>query len=477
MIPIVTPAEMAAIDTAAPEPVEVLIRQAGFALAKTALQILDGSYGRRVTVIAGKGNNGADGRAAANYLSQKGVRVAIVDAAKPPAILPPAHLTIDAAYGTGLHKPYHPEAPPALLQPALLQHPTRPAPILAADISSGVHGLTGELIGTPWQATQTLTFGALKPGLLLHPGAQYCGKIALETLGLDTSQATAHLVTEAAVASWLPKRPPDAHKWHTACWIIAGSPNMFGAASLAASAALRGGSGYVRLSIPSYSGSSYKPSEAVSHPLPASDWWQHINQQDLSRFKVMLVGPGLGTDAATTAAIKDLAAKTPLTLILDGDGLTALGQNAAAVLQERQAPTILTPHDGEYRSLTGTSPGSDRFAAARHLATSTGATVLLKGPCTVVAQPDGTALAVNNGDARLATAGTGDVLAGLICGLASAAVSPMQAAASAGWLHGQAAQALPAAPIVAADLLSTLPLIWQKTAFAQTTRPSWQSAL
>ena len=461
MIPVVTPDEMAAIDAAAPEPVEELIERAGKALARAALDMLGGGYGRRVAVLAGKGNNGADGWAAAQRLRRRGVRVAVVDAADGPEQLPPAHLSIDAAYGTGLRRPYAPP-PPA----PLLDHPDRVAPILAADIPSGVNGLTGELVGEPWTANQTVTFGALKPGLILHPGAQHCGRLTVAPIGLDVSSARTHLVTGLDVSGWLPARPAEAHKWQTACWIIAGSPGMTGAAHLAATAAMRSGSGYVRLSTPGFDASDMlagrtAPTEAVGHPLPADNWAAAIEADDQARFRAMAVGPGLGRQPNTVQSVRELAANTPLPLVVDGDGLAALGLEAAEVLAGRTAPTVLTPHDGEYRMLTGSAPGPDRFAAARSLASSTGVHVLLKGPTTVVADPGGVALAIANGDARLATAGTGDVLAGLICGLLSAGVEPMKAAASAAWLHGQAATSRPSGGMAASDLLLALPLAWE----------------
>ena len=461
MIPIVTPDEMAAIDAAAPEPVEELIERAGTALARAALARLGGGYGRRVTVLAGKGNNGADGRAAAQWLRRRGVRVAVIDASDKPALLPPAHLAIDAAYGTGLRRPYAPPPPSPLLD-----DPDQPAPILAADIPSGVNGLTGEILGEPWTANQTVTFGALKPGLVLHPGAQYCGQVTVAPIGLDASSARAHLVTGPDVSRWLPVRPAEAHKWQTACWVIAGSPGMTGAAHLAAAAAMRSGSGYVRLSTPGLDAADVlaggtAPTEAVGHPLPAGNWAEAIEADDQSRFKAMAVGSGLGRQPSTVQAVRELAAKTPLPLVIDGDGLFALGLEADEILADRTAPTVLTPHDGEYRVLTGEAPDPDRFAAARSLAAATGVHVLLKGPTTVVADPEGTAVAIANGDARLATAGTGDVLAGLICGLLSAGVEPMKAAAAAAWLHGQAATVRPSGGMAASDLLLALPHAWE----------------
>lgn len=469
MIPIVTPDEMATIDAAAPEPVEELIERAGAALARAALAMLGGSYGRRVTVLAGKGNNGADGRAAAQWLRRRGVRAAVIDAADARQSLPPAHLTIDAAYGTGLRRPYAPP-PPA----PSLDHPNRAAPILAADIPTGVNGLTGEIVGEPWIADQTVTFGALKPGLILHPGAQHCGQVTVAPIGLDVSSARAHLATGRDICGWLPVRPAATHKWQTACWIIAGSPGMTGAAHLASAAAIRSGSGYVRLSTPGLDAADLladptAPAETVGHRLPAANWADAITADDQARFRAMAIGPGLGRQPGTVQSVRELASNTPLPLVIDGDGLFALGFEAAEVLADRSAPTVLTPHDGEYRILTGKAPDPDRFAAARSLASSTGVHVLLKGPATVVAEPGGAALAIANGDARLATAGTGDVLAGLICGLLSAGVAPMSAAATAAWLHGQAAKIRPPGGMAASDLLLALPQAWEAAAQQEAT--------
>ncbi len=456
MIPIVTPTEMAAIDMAATEPVEELIERAGAALARVALHMLGGGYGRRVTVVAGKGNNGADGTAAARRLRNRGVRVTVVEPTARPEAPPPAHLVIDAAYGTGLGRPYH---PPRI--PVHPDRPDRPAPVLAADIPSGVHGLTGEIQGEPWAADRTVTFGALKPGLVLHPGTRYCGEITVAPIGLDASSAHAHLITPADANRWLPIRAPTAHKWQTACWVIAGSPGMTGAAHLVAAAAMRTGSGYVRLSTPGLDHDPTAPVEAVGHPLPAGNWAASVIADDPSRFRAAVVGPGLGRQPDTVRAVRDLVAGTALPLVIDGDGLFALGPEAAGILARRPSTTVITPHDGEFRALAGTDPGVDRFAAARSLATATGAHVLLKGPTTVVAGPDGTALAITSGDTRLATAGTGDVLAGMIGGLLSVGVEPMNAAATAAWLHGQAAGTLPPGAMVASDLLPALPRAWE----------------
>ncbi|MGH9183450.1 MAG: NAD(P)H-hydrate epimerase, partial [Acidimicrobiales bacterium] len=227
-----TPAEMGEIDAASSEPTEVLVGRAGAAVARAAVAVMGGSYGRRVVVVAGKGNNGADGREAARRLRRRGVRVAVVDAAATGPRLPPADLVIDAAFGTGLRGGWEPPDPGR-------------TPVLAVDIPSGVAGLTGEVRGGALAAGRTVTFAALKPGLLLGAGAALAGEVEVADIGLDTSAARAHLVTDGDIAAWLPRRPVETHKWRSAVWVVAGSAGMAGAAGLAAGGALRAGAGYV----------------------------------------------------------------------------------------------------------------------------------------------------------------------------------------------------------------------------------------
>ena len=175
MIPVVTPAQMAAVDAAAPEPESVLIARAGAAVARVAEDMLGGRYGKRVVVLAGKGNNGADGRAAARRLRRAGVRVCVIAAVDSPEVLPSADLYIDAAFGTGLSRPW---SAPSRAQPD--------APVLAVDIPSGLNGLDGSVLGGPvWPADRTVTFAALKPGLLLGSGPELCGQVVVAGIGLD----------------------------------------------------------------------------------------------------------------------------------------------------------------------------------------------------------------------------------------------------------------------------------------------------
>lgn len=446
---IVTPDEMTAIDAAATESVAVLIERAGWAVARAALDLLGGTYGRRVVVLAGRGNNGNDGRAAARFLTARGARCMVVEAADAPSVLPDADLVIDAAYGTGFRDDYR---PPSLADPR--------TPVLAVDIPSGVDGVTGEAADDVLAARRTITFAAMKPGLLLADGAERAGEVTVADIGLDVSGATAHLVEPTDLKAWMPTRPRAAHKWQTAVWLVAGSPGMGGAAHLAARAAQRGGAGYVRCSTPGGHREG-GPIEAVATELPADDWARQVIEGS-DRFAALAVGPGLGTDPRTAEQVRALVSGTMLPIVVDGDGLRALGEQAGLVIAGRStdaSPVVLTPHDGEYEALTGFRSPSDRFAAVRRLAAATGAVVLLKGPTTLVADPAGLVLAATTGDHRLATAGTGDVLTGLLVALLAQGMSPSQAAVAAAHLHGAAGALACPRGLVAGDLLDHLPTV------------------
>jgi NAD(P)H-hydrate epimerase len=445
MLPVLTSDEMAAVDAAAPEPVEVLIGRAGGVVAREALDLLGGSYGRRVVVVAGKGNNGNDGRAAARRLERRGVRVQVIAAPDAPPALPASDLVIDAAYGTGFRGEYVAPDPAG-------------APVLAVDIPSGVNGLTGEAGGRPAVAVRTVTFAALKPGLLFHPGRGLAGDVTVADIGLDVSGAQVGLVEAADVARWIPARPPDSHKWRAAVLVAAGSPGMTGAAHLVASAAYRAGAGMVRVATPGLEADPALPTEAVGIGAPAAGWDAFVRDQ-LDRMGALVLGPGLGRGAPAVAAIHHLVGSAPVPLVIDGDGLSALGDQAVEILCRRDsdASAVLTPHDGEFARLAGTPPGSDRIAAARRLATECDAIVLLKGPTTVVAHPNGRVRLSATGDARLATAGTGDVLSGVIGALLAQGVDAFDAAAAGAWLHGRAAQEGPVQGLVASDVVEGLP--------------------
>jgi ADP-dependent NAD(P)H-hydrate dehydratase / NAD(P)H-hydrate epimerase len=447
VIPVVTPEEMRAIDEAALDSTDVLIRRAGAALASTAVTMLGGAYGRRVVVVVGKGNNGADGRAAAARLRWRGADVVVLPAAEAPDPLPRADLVIDAAYGTGFHGDYHAPDPAG-------------APVLAADIPSGVDGLTGLAGEGAVRADVTVTFAALKPGLLLADGPAHAGRVVVRDIGLDTSSARAFLIDVDDARSWLPPRPRHAHKYTTSVAVVAGSPGMLGAALLCTEAALRTGAGYVRLGCPGVAVDSLPAGEHVGWALPAQQWDAQA-LAELGRYQSLVIGPGLGREQQTRAAVRRLVASAQIPVIIDGDGLYAFDgpHDLATVEARRIRPTVVTPHDGEFVSLANGPPGADRIGDTRKLAAETGATVLLKGPTTIVARPDGVVLLTATPDARLATAGTGDVLSGIIGALLAQGLDGQRAAAAGSALHIAAAGLASPRGMVAGDIVDRLPAV------------------
>lgn len=448
MLAVVTPEEMAAIDAAAPEPVEVLIERAGAAVARAAVRMLGGTYGRRVVVIAGKGNNGNDGRVAARLLAARGVKVTVVAADAAPDRLPASDLVIDAAYGTGFRGEWFAPDPAG-------------ARVLAVDVPSGVDGLTGAAGPHVLRAERTVTFAAHKPGLLYPPGRELAGEVEVADIGLDTGRARVHLLEPSDVAGWWRPRAADAHKWNAAVYAVAGSPGMTGAAHLCAASAMRAGAGMVHLSSPGVVTDHAIPTEVVSHYLPSLGWAKDV-LETLPRFKALVVGPGIGRDDGTASEARRVVVEAEVPVVVDGDGLFAMAWNpdgAVSLLRRRPAPTVLTPHDGEYGLLTGGRPGSDRLGAARRLAFDAHCVVLLKGATTTVADPDGRVLLVTSGDSRLATAGTGDVLSGIVGALLARGIPAFEAAAAGAWIHGRAGQLTAPVGMIASDLIDHLPSV------------------
>lgn len=446
---VVTPEEMRAIDSAAETDMGVLIARAGWAVARTARQMLGGSYGRRVTVLAGRGHNGADGLVAARNLQAWGVRTAIirVDRATPaPDHIADCDLVIDAAFGTGFSGTF--------VAPRVGS-----IPVLAVDIPSGVDGLTGlvQRGSQPFICARTITFAALKPGLLFADGPGYCGVLEVADIGLETPSPV-HVLDEATVRLRLPARGRAAHKWSAAVLVIGGSEGMSGAPTLTARAAMRTGAGMVRLGVPGEKHPSAGPfgAEVVGALLPAAEW-EDAAVKASQKCGAVVVGPGLGRSGDATQGVRALLARTEtLPTVVDADGLAVfpkyrIGNRSAA------AGVVLTPHDGEYKTMTGQPAGDDRISAARRLAQITNAVVLLKGPVTVVADQHNRVELVMNGDSRLATAGSGDVLSGIIGALMAQGLPAFEAASTGAFVHGAASSLGTARGFIASDIIDHLP--------------------
>jgi hydroxyethylthiazole kinase-like uncharacterized protein yjeF len=462
---VLTPAEMAEADRraiAGGTPESELVERAGRAVARAALRMLGGAYGRRVVIVAGKGNNGADGRVAAAVLRARGVGVDVIDLehgieAMPRAVAR-ADLAIDAMFGTGFRGALEGDAARASELIADLQ-------TLAVDIPSGVDGATGETRGASVRADETVCFVAPKPGLLFEPGRSRAGRVTVVDIGIAVDEPRLH-VTDVRDLD-LPDREPTAHKWDSALMVIGGSMGMIGAPMMVANAAARSGAGMVVVGLPGQSAAAAASgSEIVTRALPATpdgnleEDAARLALKDLSRFAALAIGPGLGRDDRTHAAARRVIAEAPGALVVDADALNALATDPSPLHVRRAAKLpmpIVTPHAGEYERLAGRPLEDDRVAAARALAAQTHAIVLLKGPGTVIAKPDGEAMINPTGTAALATAGTGDVLTGIIGGLLAIGVEPYRAAVTGAYVHGRAALAAGTAPdLVAIDLIKAL---------------------
>ncbi len=443
--------EMKAIDAQAQKHVslDTLVDRAGTAVARSVLRRLGGSYGRRVVVVAGKGHNGDDGRVAAARLRRRGVGVRVVDAGAAGASgagLAPCDVVVDAAYGTGFRGEYRaPEAPAG-------------AQVVAVDIPSGVNGDTGVAAAGAVRADATVTFAAFKPGLLLGEGPLRSGSVEVVDIGLDASAARIHLVDDVDVADLLPVRPRDTHKWQTALYVAAGSPGMMGSATFCSLAAMRAGAGMLQLGVPGAGPQDLPSSEVVAHGLPGEGWDADVLDV-VGRCRALVLGPGLGRSLAAESAVRRLVAECPVPVLVDADGLNVLGraEEVAKLVAGRSTPVVLTPHDGEYARLSGTAPAPDRIGATRDLARRTGAVVLLKGSTTIVAAPEGRALVSTSGSPRLATAGTGDVLSGVIGAFIARGLPPVEAAALGAHTHGRAAGLGLAEGLLAGDLVELVP--------------------
>ncbi len=338
-----------------------------------------------------------------------------------------------------------------------------PRQCVAVDIPSGVHGDTGEVLGGAFNACVTVTFFRPKPGHLLLPGRSLSGEVAVADIGIPDS-VLAGVNPRTFVNGpclWLrsfPRLEIDSHKYSRGHAVVAGGPEMTGAARLASTAARRAGAGLVTIAAPPEA----VPVYAAGAPgtLYASAAGQEAFAQLLSdpRKNAVLVGPGCGV-TETTRHFVLAALQAEKSCVLDADALTVFSQDPKAMFSEINAPTVLTPHEGEFARLFAPplfGVEGDKLSRARAAAGQSGAVVLLKGADTVIASPEGKAVINDNAPPELATAGTGDVLAGFILGLLAQGMDAFDAACAGAWLHGAAA-ARYGPGLIAEDISETLP--------------------
>lgn len=466
MIPVLSVAEMQAVDAAAEVPVDTLMDRAGFAVAVEASR-MGATYGDTVRVLCGSGNNGGDGYVAATYLRGRGVDARIhafgtpspdtpaararhraVSAGVPisPITTAPteqASVVIDAVFGTGFH---------GTLPDEVATWATSAASVLAVDIPSGVDGDTGEAGGPAFRAERTVTFHAPKPGHLLGMGPDLCGELAVVDIGLEGGTPAMFLFTDDDVA--VPGRRRTAHKWSVgAVATIGGMPGLTGAALLAARAALRSGAGVSSILTTAATVATYETLAPELTTMQASEtdsWRDHASEvlSLLGRYDVLVVGPGL--EPAPSQFVERLLEGFDGPMIVDAGAIGAITR--LDTLLEREAPTVLTPHAGEFHRLTGLEASHEE---ATRLADATGAVVLLKGNPTFVAGRD--LVVVDAGGPELASIGTGDVLAGVIAALLAGGVEPGFAAAMGAHIHARAAANLADSTILtASDLVDAV---------------------
>ena len=410
MIPLVSSQVMRECDARASalHGVQYLVRRAGVELAHVTHEMLGSLYSRRICVVAGPGLNGQDGREAAKVLRGRGCRVAVVEVSSQPNELRGYDLVIDAAFGLGCSRPYlAPRVSSATL-------------VLAVDLPSGVDADTGALLGQPMRADVTLALGALKFAHVDGESVAYLGGLRFADLGIETPRECG-LVEDKDLLGFVRERSDD-HKWVHAVSVLAGSPKMPGAPALVSSGAMSAGASMVQVeSRGTLRAQLSLPTEVVRFRDSPLD----------PRSRCVVAGPGLGESSGPWLTRR--LENTKLASVLDADALTI---NVVSIPHD--APRILTPHAGEFRRLSETDVGVRRIEAVRRLARDLDCVVLLKGPLTIVAEPSGRLRIVNSGTRALATAGTGDVLAGMIGAALTHDHDALSAAALSAHLHGRA---------------------------------------
>jgi hydroxyethylthiazole kinase-like uncharacterized protein yjeF len=473
---------------AAGTPGFALMMSAGQAVAEAAMALVEEGP---IMVVAGRGNNGGDGFVAAAELAARGRDVSVIllcerdslhgDAAlaargwkypvlpfNPQAIGKPA-LIIDALFGAGLNRPV--KGDPLEMIEAVNANG---APVLAVDLPSGINGTTGAVMGAAINAVETVTFFRRKPAHLLMPGRKHCGRVRVADIGIDPQvlDEIRPQTSENVPPSWqraFPVPDIDGHKYargHTI--VLSGELASTGAARLAARGALRAGAGLVTVASPREALAVNAAALTAVMVRAIDNAIQFAELLDDKRLNTIVIGPGAGVSGRTRDFVHTaLSAKRGL--VLDADALTSFAEAPErlfeAIKAAEGAQVVLTPHEGEFPRLfsdiSNKHPGRSKLERVRDAAERSGAVVLLKGPDTVVASPDGRTSIASNAPPWLATAGAGDVLAGMIAAFLAQGVPAFEAACIGVWMHGEAARE--AGPgLIAEDLPEVLPAVFRR---------------
>jgi len=450
----------------------------GIALMETAGRAVADTVSRRwpmrpIAVLCGPGNNGGDGFVAARLLAERGwpVKLALLGAVEAlrgdaaaaaagwrgpveplaPSALDGVILVVDGIFGAGLSRPVE-----GVVRAVIEAIGERALPVVAIDVPSGIDGASGAVHGIAPRAATTVTFFRKKPGHLLLPGRDYCGEIVLTQIGIpDRVLDDVSPDTVANDPSWwlasVPRPSSASHKYTRGHALLAGGM-MTGAARLAARSALRAGAGLVTLAAPETAFPIYAGAltGVIVHAVSGLDAFRSLLAD--KRRNAVLIGPGLGVGPEARDATFAVLGADRRT-VLDADALTSFAQDPDALFSAIRSPCVMTPHEGEFARLF--DPAGSKPERARRAARQSGAVILLKGADTVVAAPDGRVAINANAPPELATAGSGDVLAGILLGLLAQGVEPFAAAAMAVWLHGDTADRV-GAGLISEDLVEAL---------------------
>lgn len=462
-----------------------LMRQAGKAVAEVAETMAERGP---ILVVAGRGNNGGDGFVAAVELAARGREVSVIllcdraslkgDAALAaaewkgpllpcdPAAIGRPNLIIDALFGAGLDRPV--KGDPRVMIEAMN---ASGVPILAVDLPSGISGDTGEVMGVAVHASATVTFFRRKPGHLLLPGRIHCGEVEVADIGIESDELdeiaprTFENVPDLW-ADWFPSPQIDGHKYARGHAVVAsGNMSSSGAARLSARAALRAGAGLVTVASP-HDALAVNAAALTAVMVRETETPQQF--ADLladKRLNACVIGPGLGVGERTRGLVRAVLSARR-SLVLDADGLTSFADDQKelfdAIKKQDNPQVVLTPHTGEFgrlfKDMAVIRPDHSKLEQARLAAQASGAVVLLKGADTVIAAPDGRAAITANAPPWLATAGSGDVLSGMIGGMLAQGAPAFEAACIGAWMHGEAAQEF-GPGLIAEDLPEALPAV------------------
>jgi ADP-dependent NAD(P)H-hydrate dehydratase / NAD(P)H-hydrate epimerase len=508
---VVTAEEMRVIDRRTIEgysiPGSVLMERAGLAVAS---RIKEAFSPRKVIIIAGSGNNGGDGLVVARNLYNEGWDVKVFLTVKPEDLKGDALLQyriavkfglkiypinefltncsslitrhcilVDALLGTGISKNVT-----GLLSEVISYLNRSNVPIISVDIPSGISSDNGQIMGEAVRADCTVTFGLPKRGHLLYPGAQHSGKLFIEDIGfpkelLNSEKLHIELLTKDKVSPLIPQRPRYSHKGNYGhVLIVAGSKGKTGAAIMAAKACLRSGAGLVTLGIPKSLADVFQSRVTEEMILALPDKGDGTLSQRASRVilnflneraTTLAIGPGIGI-SSDTKKLMDILIKTSTTpMLIDADGINSL-KGERAIFSKLKAPIILTPHPGEMARLLGKQKGvsvktqdieRNRINVPVSFAKETGTYLVLKGVPTIIAGPDGMAYINSTGNPGMASAGTGDVLTGMISAFLSQGLSPTHASILGVYMHGFAGDSAAAEkgehPLIATDIIEKIP--------------------